>query len=307
MSQVASTNWEPEEIRKQTKQKSLWGEAWVRFRRNKLALISLIFLTILVVLALATFVVDLVTGRQFYLANVVNQDLIRRLEPPSTQHIFGLDEFGRDMFLRVIWGIRYSLFMSVIAVFVSILIGGTLGAIAGYYGKQVDNVIMRFMDILLAIPSLLLAIAIVAAFGTSLVNVLIAIGISYIPTFARTVRAAILTVKDQEYIEAARAIGASDLRIITKYIIPNALSPIIVQATLSTAGALLSIAGLSFLGLGIQPPTPEWGTMLSNARTYIRDSWHITVIPGVAIMLTILSLNLVGDGLRDALDPKLKK
>ncbi len=292
---------------KQTKQKSLWGEAWIRFRRNKLALISLIFLSILVILAIGTFIVDIATNREFYMENVVKQDLLRRLEPPSAQHIFGLDEFGRDMLLRVIWGIRYSLFMSVIAVMVSILIGGTLGALAGYYGKQVDNIIMRFMDILLAIPSLLLAIAIVAAFGTSLINVLIAIGISYIPTFARTVRAAILMVKDQEYIEAARAIGASDFRIITKYIIPNALSPIIVQATLSTAGALLSIAGLSFLGLGIQPPTPEWGTMLSNARTYIRDSWHITVIPGVAIMLTILSLNLVGDGLRDALDPKLKK
>lgn len=305
-SKAAKRQGGPEDM-KQTNQKSLWGEAWIRFRRNKLALISLIFLSILVILAIGTFLVDIATNREFYMENVVKQDLLRRLEPPSAQHIFGLDEFGRDMLLRVIWGIRYSLFMSVIAVMVSILIGGTLGALAGYYGKQVDNIIMRFMDILLAIPSLLLAIAIVAAFGTSLINVLIAIGISYIPTFARTVRAAILMVKDQEYIEAARAIGASDFRIITKYIIPNALSPIIVQATLSTAGALLSIAGLSFLGLGIQPPTPEWGTMLSNARTYIRDSWHITVIPGVAIMLTILSLNLVGDGLRDALDPKLKK
>ncbi len=291
----------------QKKQKSLWAEAWIRFRRNKLALISMCFLLLLVVFALGTFIVDLVTQNQFYLERVVEQDLLRRLEAPSAQHIFGLDEFGRDMFLRVIWGVRYSLFMSVIAVLVSILIGGFLGALAGYYGKHVDNAIMRFMDVLLAIPSLLLAIAIVAAFGTSLVNVLIAIGISYIPTFARTVRAAILMVKDQEYVEAARAIGAGDFRIITKYIIPNALSPIIVQATLSTAGALLSIAGLSFLGLGIQPPTPEWGTMLSNARTYIRDSWHVTVIPGVAIMLTILSLNLMGDGLRDALDPKLKK
>ena len=162
------------------------------------------------------------------------------------------------------------------------------------------------MDILLAIPSMLLAIAIVAALGTSITNVLIAIAISYVPTFARTVRASVLTVKDQEFIEAARSIGCSDWRIIIKYVIPNSMAPIIVQVTLGIAGAILSIAGLSFLGLGIQPPTPEWGAMLSNARSYIRDAWHVTIIPGMGIMLTILALNLVGDGLRDALDPRLK-
>ena len=181
-----------------------------------------------------------------------------------------------------------------------------LPSIAGYYGGKLDKVIMRIMDVFLAIPSMLLAIAIVAAFGTSLVNVLLAIGISYVPTFARTVRAPILTVKGQEYIEAAKAVGASDFRIIFKYILPNSMAPIIVQVTLGVAGAILSIAGLSFLGLGIQPPTPEWGAMLSGARSYIRSSWHITVIPGLAIMLTILALNVMGDGLRDALDPRLK-
>ena len=181
-----------------------------------------------------------------------------------------------------------------------------MGALSGFYGKLTDSIIMRIMDVLLAIPSMLLATAIVAALGTSLVNVLIAIGISYIPTFARTVRASVLTVKDQDYIEAARSIGCNDGEIIFKYIIPNAMAPIIVQATLGLAGAILSIAGLSFLGLGIQPPTPEWGAMLSNARVYMRDAWHVTVIPGLGIMLTILSLNLMGDGLRDALDPRLK-
>jgi len=210
------------------------------------------------------------------------------------------------MLLRMLWATRYSLFMGTVAVSVSCIFGGMLGAIAGYYGKGADNLIMRFMDILLAIPSMLLAIAIVAALGTSLVNVLLAISIAYIPTFARTVRAPVLTVKDQEYIEAAKAIGCSDLRIIFKYVLPNCMAPIIVQITLSIAGAILSIAGLSFLGLGIQPPTPEWGAMLSNARSYIRDSWHVTVIPGLGIMLTILALNVVGDGLRDALDPRLK-
>lgn len=288
------------------RQRSMWQETWRRFLKNKLAVLSLIFLGLLTLAALGTIVFDLVTESKFYSENVIEQNLLMRLQPPSGEHIFGLDEFGRDMFLRVIWGIRYSLFMSVIAIMFSTFVGGFLGAIAGYYGGALENVIMRFMDILLAIPSMLLATAIVAALGTSLINVLTAISISYIPTYARTVRASVLTVKDQEFIEAAKALGASNKRIILKYILPNALSPVIVQATIGTAGALLSIAGLSFLGLGIQPPTPEWGSMLSNARTYIRDAWHITVIPGLAIMLTILSLNLIGDGLRDALDPKLK-
>lgn len=287
-------------------QRSLWQDAWKRFQRNKLALISLVFLGLLTLTALGTILLDWVTAKSFYNAAVTDHHLLLRLQAPSWPHIFGLDEFGRDMFLRVIWGIRYSLFMSVAAISFSVVVGGILGAISAYDNKKLDNVLMRLMDVLLAIPSMLLATAIVAALGTSLINVLTAISIAYVPTFARTVRASVLMVKDQEYVEAARALGASHTRILAKYILPNALSPVIVQATLGIAGALLSIAGLSFLGLGIQPPTPEWGSMLSNARTYIRDAWHITVIPGLAIMLTILSLNLVGDGLRDALDPKLK-
>ena len=288
------------------KQRTLWQETWRRFKKNKLAMVGLAFILILVVIAAGTLVIDLVTNKEIYNNYVIKQDLRGRLEPPSLAHPFGKDEFGRDMLFRMLWAIRYSLFMGTIAIAISCVVGGTLGAVAGYYGEKVDNVIMRFMDILLAIPSMLLAIAIVAALGTSITNVLIAIAISYVPTFARTVRAPILTIKDQEFVEAGKAIGASDARIIFKYIIPNSMAPIIVQATLGVAGAILSIAGLSFLGLGIQPPTPEWGAMLSNARTYIRDSWHITVIPGMGIMLTILALNVIGDGLRDALDPKLK-
>lgn len=287
-------------------QRSMWAETWRRFKKNKLAMVGLSFLMLLVVIAVATLVIDFVTGKEIYNNFVIKQDLRGRLEAPSLAHWFGKDEFGRDMFYRILWGIRYSLFMGTIAIAISCVVGGSIGAIAGYYGGKVDNFIMRFMDILLAIPSMLLAIAIVAALGTSLVNVLMAIAISYIPTFARTARAPVLTLKDQEFVEAGKAVGASDARIIFKYIIPNSLAPIIVQVTLGVAGAILSIAGLSFLGLGIQPPTPEWGAMLSNARTYIRDSWHITVIPGMAIMLTILALNVIGDGLRDALDPKLK-
>ena len=288
------------------KQRSLWQEAWRRFRKNRMAMVGLVFLSILVIIAVGTMVIDLVTQNGIYNNYVINQDLVNRLKGLSLEHPFGQDEFGRDMLLRMLWGTRYSLFMGSLAIIFSLCIGGVLGAISGFYGKLTDSIIMRFMDILLAIPSMLLATAIVAALGTSLVNVLIAIGIAYIPTFARTVRASVLTVKDQDYIEAARSIGCNDREIIFKYIIPNAMAPIIVQATLGLAGAILSIAGLSFLGLGIQPPTPEWGAMLSNARVYIRDAWHVTVIPGLGIMLTILSLNLMGDGLRDALDPRLK-
>ena len=299
-------NLEEKAVVANKKQRSLWQEAWRRFRKNRMAMAGLVFLSILVVIAVVTLVIDLVTQNEIYNNYVINQDLVSRLQGPSLQHPLGQDEFGRDMLLRMLWGTRYSLFMGSLAIIFSLCVGGVLGALSGFYGKLTDSVIMRIMDVLLAIPSMLLATAIVAALGTSLVNVLIAIGISYIPTFARTVRASVLTVKDQDYIEAARSIGCNDGEIIFKYIIPNAMAPIIVQATLGLAGAILSIAGLSFLGLGIKPPTPEWGAMLSNARVYMRDAWHVTVIPGLGIMLTILSLNLMGDGLRDALDPRLK-
>ena len=303
MSQAVSKTGKPAAERAQ---RSLWQDAWRRFRKNKLALISGIFILLLSLIAISTIVIDLADGSTFYKQNVIKQSLRNKLDPPGPGHIFGQDEFGRDILLRMLWGVRYSLFMGIIAIAFSTLVGGIIGAVAGFYGRAVDNTLMRFMDVLLAIPSMLLATAIVAALGPGLVNVLIAIGIAYIPTFARTLRASVLTVKEQEFIEAARAVGASNFRIITKYILPNAMAPLIVQSTLGVAGALLSIAGLSFLGLGIQPPTPEWGSMLSNARTYIRDAWHITLFPGLGIMLTILALNLVGDGLRDALDPKLK-
>ena len=289
----------------QREQRSLWEEAWRRFRKNRLAILSLVFLLLLAAVAAVTILWDFADGRAFYNAHVIKQNLRLRLKGPSAEHIFGLDEFGRDMFLRMLWGIRYSLFMGMAGIAFSTLLGGLIGAVAGYY-KRLDNVLMRAMDVLLAIPSMLLATAIVAALGPGLVNVLIAISIAYVPTFARTLRASVLTIKEQEFIEAARSVGADNPRIIMRYIVPNSLAPLIVQSTLGVAGAILSIAGLSFLGLGIQPPTPEWGSMLSNARTYIRDAWHITMIPGAGIMLTTLALNLVGDGLRDALDPKLK-
>ena len=288
------------------KGRSLWQETFRRFRRNKLSLVCMGFLLLLTVISLSTFVIDFVTNNQVYNERVVGQNLSIRLNPPNREHIFGLDEFGRSIFLRVLWGTRFSLFMGVLSVVAAVVIGGVLGSLAGYYGGKIDHIIMRTMDVLMAMPAILLAIAIVAALGPGLRNVLIAISISFVPNYARVVRAAVMSVRDQEFIEAANAVGASDIRIIFEQILPNAIAPIIVQATLGVAQAILFVTALSFLGLGIQPPMPEWGAMLSSARSYIRHAWHMVVIPGVVIMLTILALNIVGDGLRDALDPKLK-
>lgn len=282
------------------KKRSQWAEVWRRLRKNKMAMIGLTIIVVLVLLAVfADFIAD-------YDDVVVKQDLKNRLQGPSKSHILGTDEFGRDIFARMIHGARVSLQVGLLAVSLSILLGGTLGAIAGYYGGKLDNTIMRIMDVFLAVPSILLAIAIVSALGPSLFNLMLAISISSVPSYARIVRASVLSIRDQEFIEAARAIGANDFRIILKHIIPNALAPVIVQGTLGVAGAILSTAGLSFIGLGIQPPAPEWGSMLSGGRQYLRYAWHVTTFPGLAIMITILALNLVGDGLRDALDPRLK-
>lgn len=288
------------------KARSLWVDAWRRFKKNKMAVISLIFLILLAMIGIATLVIDWVTDDAIYDSLVIKQDLTQRFQPPSGSHILGLDEFGRDILLRILWGTRYSLFMSIAAIMAAGIAGTVIEAIAGYYGGKVDNVIMRLMDVILSLPYLLLAIAIVAALGPGLVNVLISIAIGYIPEFARITRASVMTIREREFIEAAKAVGASDRTIIFQQILPNAMAPLIVEVTMAIAGAILSIAGLSFLGLGIQPPLPEWGAMLTNARGYIRDAWHITVFPGLVILITILALNIIGDGLRDALDPKLK-
>ncbi len=288
------------------KARSLWADAVRRFKKNKMAVISLIFLLVLAWIGVTTLVIDWATDGSIYEEKVIDQNLMQRFEPPSKEHILGLDEFGRDILLRILWGTRYSLFMSIAAVVGAGIFGVMIGAVAGYYGGKVDNVIMRLMDIILSLPYMLLAIAIVAALGPGLVNVLISIAIGYVPEFARITRASVMTIREREFIEAAKAVGASDMTVIFRQILPNAMAPLIVEVTMAIAGAILSIAGLSFLGLGIQPPLPEWGAMLTNARGYIRDAWHITVFPGLAILITILALNIIGDGLRDALDPKLK-
>lgn len=286
---------------KTTKKRSQAVEVWKRLLRNKMAVAGLIILAVLVLGAVfANVIAD-------YDTKVVAQDFTALLQGPSAAHPFGTDEFGRDIFARLLHGSRISLVVGMISVSISLIVGGALGAFAGYYGGTIDNIIMRIMDVLLAVPSILLAITIVAALGTSLVNVMLAIGISGVPNFARIVRAAVMGVKDQEFVEASAAIGAKSPTIIFREILPNCLAPIIVQATLSVAGAILSTASLSFIGLGVQPPSPEWGAMLSSGRSYIRDAVHLTLFPGLAIVITILALNLLGDGLRDALDPRLKQ
>lgn len=288
------------------KQRSLFQETWMRFRRSKTAMFGLCFLLFLVLVSITTVVIDVVTDQEIYNNYVIEQDPASRLQLPSGEHLLGMDELGRDILMRLLWGARYSLFMSLLSIVVALLAGGALGAIAGYFGGKTDNIIMRIMDVLLSMPPMLLALTVVAALGTATINVVVAVGVSFVPSFARVLRASVLQVKEQEYIEAAKAVGSSHFRIITQFVIPNSLAPIIVQGTLGVANAILTIASLSFVGLGVQSPLPEWGLMLSNARNYMREAWHITVVPGIAIMLTILSLNLMGDGLRDAMDPKLK-
>lgn len=288
-------------------QRSLFQESWIQFKSNRLAICGLIVISILLVISITTMVIDLLDGGELYKQLVTKQNLVNKLASPSAEHILGCDEFGRDMLFRILWGTRYSLFAGISTILAAILIGGFFGSIAGYYGGRLDNVIMRFMDMMMTVPSLVLAMAIYAALGSSLINLLIALACSQIPQFARIVRSSVMGVKGSEFVEAARAVGASDILIILKYIIPNALSPVIVQGTLGVATTILNVAGMSFLGLGITPPTPEWGSILSSARIYMRESWHISVFPGLAIVICILSLNLLGDGLRDALDPKQKR
>ncbi len=235
-----------------------------------------------------------------------DQDLTRRWIEPNLEHLCGTDQLGRDIFSRIIYGTRISLSIGISAVAVSCFFGTILGCIAGYAGNKADDIIMRFVDIMLAIPNIMLGMSIVAALGISATNLVIAIGIGSAGGFARIVRASVMSVKEQEYIEVSRSIGASNARIIWRHLLPNCLSPIIVQVTMSVGAAMLAAAGMSFIGLGIAPPSPEWGAMLSGGRQYLRDHWFIVTFPGIAVMLTVFAFNLFGDGLRDALDPRLK-
>ena len=275
-----------------------WIEVWQRLRRNKMAVLGLIVIVFLILVAIfADYIAPFTYSQQNFEA---------ALQKPNSTYWFGTDNFGRDIFTRVVYGSRVSLQVGIISVSIALLVGGTIGAIAGYVGGWIDTILMRMMDIMLAIPGTLLAISIVATLGGGLRNVMIAVGIGSIPSYARIVRASVLSLKELQFVEAAKAVGTRTSKIILKHLIPNTMAPIIVQSTLGVAGASLAAAGLGFIGLGIEAPRPEWGAMLNAGRHYIRDFPHMTTFPGLAIMITILSLNLLGDGLRDALDPKLK-
>lgn len=281
------------------KKKSQLQEVWGRFKKNRLALLGM-FLILLMILMVALAPIIAPYGFD-------EQNYYEIFASPSLQHLCGTDNLGRDVFSRLLYGGRVSLTIGIISVGIGLLCGGLMGALAGYYGGKLDNVLMRFIDILMAIPSVILAISICAALGPGLVNTMIAVGVASIPNYARILRSSILSIKQQEYVEAARAIGASNARIIGKHIVPNSLSGLIVQASMGVGRAIISAASMSFIGLGIAPPNPEWGAMLSAGRTYFRDYPHMVLFPGIAIFLAVLSMNLIGDGLRDALDPRLKR
>ena len=282
------------------KKSSPGREAWKRLRRNKLAIAGMIILIILILTAIFADVIA---------PYGIDQQMLRnRLQKPSftSGHLMGTDDFGRDVFSRVVYGARISLPIGLICVFLAFALGGTLGAIAAFYGGRIDNVIMRFMDIFQSIPPMLMAIAIAASLGNGVLNLVLAISISTMPARSRIVRASILTVKRNDYIESARAIGASSRRQLVKYMLPNAIGPILTSFTFSVATAILTVSSLSYIGLGISPPTPEWGCMLSASKELIRTAPYTLLFPGLMIMITVLALNLFGDGLRDALDPRLK-
>ena len=281
------------------KGRSQGAEIWHRLKKSKAAMASLIFIMILF---LAVVLAPIITPYAFD-----GIDLRNALQFPSWQHIMGTDQYGRDLFTRLLYGGRISLLVALLSTAISMVVGGLIGAVTGYFGGWADTVLLRIMDVFMAIPGLLMAITVAAALGTGTVNTAIAISLGNIPSLSRIMRSSVLLLREQEYVEASEAFGASHRRIIRKHIIPNTLAPLIVQTTLSIGNAILSIAGLSFIGLGIAPPTPEWGSILSNSMDQIMTFWPVIIFPGLMIAVTMLAFNLLGDGLRDAMDPKLKQ
>lgn len=288
-------------VSKQYAKRSQAGEIWYRFRQNKGAMISLI---VLLLLLLNCVFADVIFDYDKQVAGYVMKD---RLQGPSAAHWFGTDDMGRDLFARTMYGARYSLAIGFATVALSVVVGMPIGAICGYFGGKVDLLVMRILDIVRSIPGLLMGIVVVSALGQSAESLVIAMAVSRFAVVAVTARTAVMTVKNNEYVEAARAIGMPTMSIIFRHVVPNCLSPIIVRTTLQVAGAIVAASSLSFLGLGVPVPSPEWGALLSAGRKYVQNYSYMTFFPGLAIMITVLAFNMVGDGLRDALDPKLKK
>lgn len=270
---------------------------WRRLRRSRGAQVGAVILLALILgAALAAFLAP-------YDPIAIGADV---LAPPGPSHLFGTDAYGRDIYSRVLFGSRISLFIGLISVSIASVIGVTVGLLAGYYGGWTDTLLMRTIDVMLAFPGILLALVIVSMLGPSLINLMIAVGVSAIPVYARLTRGSVLSAKEELYVDAAHSVGVPGWLILVRHLLPNIFAPILVAVTLGIGGAILSAAALSFIGLGSQPPTPEWGRMLSEGRQYLRDQWWIATFPGLMIMLTVLAMNLLGDGLRDALDPRLK-
>ncbi len=275
-----------------------WARALPRIRRHKGAMLGMAIVAALVLVALG----------QGLLApqSATKIDIVAALQAPDRAHWMGTDQYGRDVYSRVVHGSSISLVVGFISVGIAAIAGTTVGLLAGFYGGRVDGILMRIIDVMLAFPGILLALAVVSVLGPSLRNLMIAVGISGIPFYARLVRGSVLVAKEQLYVEAARVVGVPIPVILVRHILPNIVAPIIVAATLGMGGAILAAAALSFIGLGSQPPTPEWGRMLSEGRDYLRDAWWISTFPGMAIMFTVLGVNMLGDGLRDVLDPRLR-
>lgn len=276
-----------------------WNEIWHQLMRNRAALVGLIIILIFAILA--------VFAPLFAPANPLEQNISARMTPPFIDgYILGTDDLGRDLLSRILYGGRISLIIGGVSVSISLVLGIVLGIVAGYFGGWVDKLIMRIIDIMLAFPYILLTIVIVAILGPSLFNAMVAIGISQMPRYARVIRASVMAEREQDYVLAEKSLGASNIELMFRTILPNAMAPTIVQATLGVGEAILSSAGLSFLGLGAQPPTPEWGLMIASSKQFITSAWWIVTLPGIAILLAVLGFNLLGDGLRDILDPRLK-
>ena len=274
-------------------------EAWKRLRRNRTAILGLVIICILILLALFA---DVIAPYGY-----ADQDYTAVRVGPCLAHPFGTDNYGRDLLSRIIFGGRISLLVSLLGLVISLAIGAVLGATAGYFGGAYETTIMRLMDILMAIPPTLLAVSVSALLGSGVFNTALAVAISGVAPSSRMLRATVLSIREQEFVEAARALGSGHLRIIFRQILPNTLSPLIVDSTLRIGGNIMMISGLSFIGLGVQPPTPEWGSILNTGREFITTFWPMITFPGLAIMLTMFGFNVMGDGLRDALDPKLKR
>ncbi len=273
-----------------------WRETLSVLMSNRLAAVGLVVLVVMVVTA--------ILGHRLAPYALDAQDLTRRFDPPSADHWFGTDDLGQDVFSRVVIGARSSLLVAGVSVGISMVVGTLLGLLAGYRGGWMDSTLMRTMDVLFAFPVVLLAIALVAVFGPSLRNTMLAIAVVFTPIFARVVRGSVLSVREQLYVRAVRSLGAGDLRIVLRHVLPNVAAPVLVQTSLSLAFAILTEAALSYVGVGVQPPTPAWGSMLSDAQRYMAQGWWLSVFPGLAIFVTVMSFNLLGDGLRDALDPQ---